>query len=102
MDSVILKKTNKKKNLADAICLEPWYHLVIKVDGETGPCCIFSEKKMNVKDKSLKEIWYSNYFNNLRKSILSGKLPKYCKICNAGQVIQNNAIRKQIRKCMNE
>ena len=71
MGSVILKKTNKKKNLADAICLEPWYHLVIKVDGETGPCCIFSEKKMNVKDKSLKEIWYSNYFNNLRKSILS-------------------------------
>jgi len=79
-------------------CYEPWYHMVIKVDGTVGPCCIYDKKKLNIKNKTLAEIWYSRYFARLRKNILKNKIPDFCKICNAGQVVENNIIREHLNK----
>jgi len=92
-------KINKIKNdFLSLPCYEPWYHIVIKVDGTAGPCCIYDKKKLNIKNKTLKEIWYSNYFNKLRKKIIKGKLPDFCKICNAGQIMENKRIRELLEK----
>jgi len=94
----IIKKQTQINNFFSLPCYEPWYHLVIKVDGTAGPCCIYDKKKLNIKNKTLKDIWYSNYFNRIRKSIMKNKLPSYCKICNAGQVTENKMIRKLLEK----
>jgi len=102
MQEVISEKNSADKNFSSAPCFEPWYHLVVKVDGSVGPCCIFEEKTLNVKNMRLREIWYGSWFKKLRKDIINGKLPKWCKICNTGQVMQNvdlrNALTKQNKK----
>ncbi|MFH1849285.1 MAG: radical SAM protein [archaeon] len=81
-------------------CYEPWYHLVVKVDGNAGPCCICDDPKLNVKNESLRSIWYGSHFSSIRQSIMGGSLPHYCRICNAGQVIQNQGIQKELSLCI--
>ena len=39
-----------------AYCYEPWWHIVVKVDGSVQPCCLYDEKTENVKNKDLKKI----------------------------------------------
>jgi radical SAM protein with 4Fe4S-binding SPASM domain len=81
-----------KKN--KIICKEPFQHIVVKTDGSVGPCCLFYGRALNIKDYSLQEIWNSRYFNDIRKKMKSGKLMDYCRICNIGQISQNqNAAR---------
>lgn len=96
----ILKKETEKHDFFSIPCYEPWYHLVIKVDGTAGPCCIYDDKKMNVKKQTLKQIWYSRRFNKIRKKMAKKKFPKYCSICNAGQVLTNRSLREGLKACM--
>jgi len=78
------------------VCYEPWYHLVVKVDGQVGPCCIYKDVGINVKDHSLEAIWFGDHFKRIREAIRKKCLPRYCAICNAGQVITNRQLRKEI------
>ena len=94
----ILKKEGETKNFASLVCYEPWWHLVIKTNGTAQPCCLYDEKTENVKKKSLKEIWFGDYFENIRKKILNKRFSKYCSICNAGQVYENRRIREELKK----
>lgn len=92
MDEIISEK-REAGNVATS-CYEPWYHLVVKVDGSVGPCCIFEEKSLNVKSASLKEVWNSEWFSSLRRRMSKGELPEWCRICNTSQVTQNDEMRK--------
>ena len=98
----VIKEDSKneiEKNSGFALvpCFEPWWHLVIKVDGSVQPCCLYDIKDDNVKDKSLKEIWFGETFQRIRKSIMDRKFSKYCSICNAGQVLENRRIREILK-----
>jgi MoaA/NifB/PqqE/SkfB family radical SAM enzyme len=79
-------------------CYEPWYHMVIKVDGSVGPCCLFiaSAPEWNVRRKSLSELWNGVYFASIRKQIIDKKFPDYCAICNTGQVLENRRLRRAL------
>ncbi|MFB6088228.1 MAG: radical SAM/SPASM domain-containing protein [Candidatus Aenigmatarchaeota archaeon] len=77
-------------------CYEPWYHIVIKVDGSVQPCCLYDSDKENVKKKSLEEIWFGDFFSKIRENMKKGKFSEYCKICNASQVIANEEIRREL------
>lgn len=103
MDTKMIEKSNyvsrtSKNDFLSMPCYEPWYHIVIKVDGTAGPCCIYDKKRLNIKNNTLKDIWFSSYFNTIRKNILKNQLPDFCRICNAGQVAENNGIRKCLNK----
>ncbi|MFC1890015.1 SPASM domain-containing protein, partial [Thermodesulfobacteriota bacterium] len=87
-------------SMLDIVCYEPWYHLVIKVDGQAGPCCIYNDRKISVKDAGLEAIWFGDHFAGIRETILSRKLPGYCSICNAGQVLANRAIRTELGRLL--
>ncbi|MAG50314.1 hypothetical protein CL621_01575 [archaeon] len=93
-----MEKEGKKNDFSNIVCYEPWYHLVIKTDGSVGPCCLSDDKAINVRDMSLKDIWFGSYFENLRENILKGDFPRYCSICNVGQVSQNKLIRQELKK----
>jgi len=92
----ILKNESNSKDFFSLVCYEPWWHLVIKTDGSAQPCCLYNEKEENVKNKSLREIWFGEYFKKIRKSIMERKFSKYCSICNAGQVFENRRIRREL------
>jgi len=78
------------------MCYEPWLSLVVKPTGHAGPCCTmdYFTKADNVRDKSLAEIWYGGYMEQVRRGILSGKPPSYCGDCSTNQVSENGAIQR--------
>jgi len=92
----LLEKESDSKNFFSLVCYEPWWHLVIKTDGSAQPCCLYDEKKENVKSKSLREIWFGSYFEKIRNNMRKKKFSKYCSICNAGQVFENRRIRNEL------
>jgi MoaA/NifB/PqqE/SkfB family radical SAM enzyme len=93
---VVLKDESDSKNFFSLVCYEPWWHLVIKTDGSAQPCCLYDEKEENVKNKSLREIWFGSYFEKIRNNMRKKQFSKYCSICNAGQVFENRRIRSEM------
>ncbi len=98
MVEIIGKDTNDESGFTSVPCFEPWWHLVIKADGSAQPCCLYDLKKENVKNKTLKEIWYGQTFQQIRENIINRKFSKFCSICNAGQVLENRRIREILIK----
>lgn len=95
MAELIIK--DDKKEFVNAACFEPFYRMGIRVDGKIGPCGFFDEESPeNVKNKSLKEIWYGDYFNNLRTKMINKDLPKQCKKCCTTLIINNQEIKKKL------
>jgi radical SAM protein with 4Fe4S-binding SPASM domain len=114
MDEVMMKemeKTIKKeypysknpiKNFEFLPCYAPWIHVTILPNGNIAPC--FSpwvwNTSVSIKDHSLKELWYGEYFNKFRKIILSRKLPENCKKCCVWEVFNNRKIREGLQKML--
>ncbi len=94
MNKILKKKDGGR--FSDIACYEPWYHIVIKVDGSVQPCCLYDLKKENVKDRSLEKIWFGETFSKIRSSITKGDLSDFCEICNASQVIANEKIAEEV------
>ena len=78
------------------MCYEPWLSLVIKPNGQAGPCCTmdYFADADNVRDKSLSEIWYGGYMEGVRRAILAGKPPSYCVDCPTNQILENASIQQ--------
>lgn len=68
-------------------CILPWIHLEATATGVAMPCCLYKEKILihgksaNFSEFSIREVWHSDYMENLRKDFLNGKEPVGCKIC---------------------
>lgn len=89
------------KNEKDKVlipCLEPFYMMQISPEGYAGPCCALDNKKINVKNKSIKEIWYGPCFENFRKRIASWHLDKKCSTCCSGQILRNIELMGELKK----
>lgn len=84
------------KDFSEIACYEPWYHMVVKVDGSVQPCCLFDSSEENVKNSSLRDIWYGDLFTKVRENIKKNNFSKFCKICNASQFIANRELRQQL------
>ena len=81
-------------------CYEPWFHLVVKTDGSVGPCCVFEDKAVSVKEHSLREIWTGAFLSKVRASMASREFLPWCRTCNAGQLLQNRALREDLGHAM--
>lgn len=107
MDEVILEDIAKPKQqpphpLCLAPCYEPWVGMVIRSDGNVGPCCVFEDRGDNILQKSVKDIWYGEYFTRLRRQILSGHLPPYCAQCGLAMVMANKELRAKLHAALIE
>ena len=107
MDNVILndlekieKKEAAKYALLSAACFNPWLNLEIRISGHVVPCrlCDSHQYASTLHNKSLKEIWLSNYFMRFRQHIIKKKLPRYCKTCASGVVVDFREIRKELQR----
>ena len=86
--------------LLNAPCYYPWYNISIFADGIVQPCFIPQEKGEQIKGKSLKEVWFSRCFSEIREGIKKGKLSKYCSKCNPWNLSKMNEIRRELRKIL--
>lgn len=97
MDKVIVEESKKEHGFLSIPCYEPFLNVVIKMDGKISPCCMLENYEGNIKDKSLKDVWFGSYFSGLRKQLSSGKLPEGCSKCVHSQFVHNQTLREKLR-----
>lgn len=89
-----------EKNILSSPCLSPWLNMEIRVSGRVTACRICNDETgcENILDKSLEEIWFGNYFENVRKKFMDKNLPDYCKDCASGLVVDMRNLKNQLTK----
>ena len=96
----ILKRKAKcdGKNIFSAPCFSPWLNMEIRVSGRVTYCRLCNDETGcdNILDKSLKEIWFGEYFERARKDFMYGKLPEFCKHCASGVIVEMDRLRKKL------
>lgn len=88
--------SEKTDRILDIPCYYPWFYMIITADGSASHCGEKVDKKSNIKDKGLKEIWYSKDFEKDRELFEKGTLPEYCNRCRPNVVGDARRIRKSI------
>lgn len=90
-----LEKINK--NIPN-FCIAPWLRLTVTPEGNLRPCCDFDGVVGNIKKRSLKAEYNSPRFQNLRKTILSGRIHPGCASCfekkrNIGESVRQSTLK---------
>lgn len=94
--------------LPDTICMLPWVSIETSPIGTARPCCLAmheitdkDNKKFNLRESTLEDVYRSEYMQNLRKEFLDGKRPKTCKRCweeeSAGRVSKRMNSRTRLK-----
>ena len=65
---------------SNSFCLLPFTHMATKTHGDVKLCCR-SRPVSNIKQQSLREIWNSDRYRQIRADLLSGQRPSECAIC---------------------
>jgi len=98
MKKIVEKEGKKEKNSWISLpCYQPFYHMILRPWGVVGPCCMFDNIGENVAEKSLKEIWFGEFFEEIREKMWNRNLPDFCSKCNPSQVQENRKIREYIK-----
>jgi len=100
MEKMIKKEIDKfGKSLLAVPCFEPFYNLIILPDGKISPCAIAGGiTEVNVRGKSLKEIWFGEVLEEFRKKLLSKKFFPFCSHCCIPIFLENKRLRKELAK----
>jgi MoaA/NifB/PqqE/SkfB family radical SAM enzyme len=94
----VLQREGKGKGFLAIACYQPFYQMIIRPWGVAGPCCMFDNVGDNIKEKSLREIWFGHFFREVRKKLLARNLPSFCHKCNPSKVQENRKIRIELEK----
>lgn len=105
VESLIKKDTPQDRisiPTREIFCFSPWIMVVIRADGIVGPCPPGVEfiKQVNIKNQSLKKIWYGEVFNDFRNNILGMKQTRFCNSCGSMETIENKRILEEIEPIM--
>lgn len=94
------KSEDSLENFKFLPCYIPWHHITIIPNGNMAPC--FSpwvwDTDVSIKNHSLKELWYGEYFDKFRSIMLNRKLPNNCKRCCVWEVFNNKKIREGLER----
>lgn len=88
------------KDFLTVPCYKPWLHMTIKCDGRVTSCDVPTTGGDSVKNNSLKEVWNSDYFNQLREVLISENIPDFCAQCNPSHTSQRRKMRLEIIKML--
>ncbi|MFH1849311.1 MAG: radical SAM protein [archaeon] len=72
-------------------CYSPWLTAVIRADGTCGPCPPGVEfvQGCNIKNQSLKEVWFGRVFSEFREKLKAGTRMECCGNCGSMERIAN-------------
>ncbi|MDI6826341.1 MAG: radical SAM protein [Candidatus Aenigmarchaeota archaeon] len=93
-----MKLKGFKRKFLSTSCYKPFFHMTIKCDGRTTSCDVPVTGGDNIRNKSLKEVWNGEYFEDLREKLMNGKVPDFCAQCNPSHMTQKRACQREILK----
>ncbi|MFB6088297.1 MAG: radical SAM/SPASM domain-containing protein, partial [Candidatus Aenigmatarchaeota archaeon] len=68
MEKVVQTDSENEDGIFSIPCYQPFFHMVIKCDGNVNFCDVFTDTGINVRDKALKEVWYGDYMSETRRN----------------------------------
>lgn len=76
-------------------CYYPWYHAAISAFGFISPCCYGEGKqtKGDLRPESFQETWFGYDMEEVRRTMLQGRLMPYCQNCPNWYQDDNNRLR---------
>jgi MoaA/NifB/PqqE/SkfB family radical SAM enzyme len=96
MESVLLKDVKgMDASLISSPCFKPWDRIVIRYHGLAGHCG-YIENGEDVKEKSLKEIWFGEFFETARKRMIKKNLFPHCHKCVPSDLTQRRRFRREL------
>jgi MoaA/NifB/PqqE/SkfB family radical SAM enzyme len=95
-EKLALDGSGFKEKFLKMRCFEPFYGMLIDPEGYVTHCVPhgMGNKKLSMKKMSLKEIWFSEYFERIRKRILNGEMMKCC--INCGLLDMSDELRTDL------
>lgn len=87
-----------KNDFLESNCFEPFYGLLINPDGLAGHCVPYGMgvEGLDLKEKSIEEIWYGDHFESIRKRMINHNLTDSCKKC--GLLDMTEELRSELKK----
>ena len=81
-------------------CSLPWLHQFIDPQGRVKPCCRFllpktEEIKSNLREKTLNEIFYSPFMNEVRSKMLKNEEIEGCLRCYEEEMSNKKSLRER-------
>lgn len=73
----------ERRRNATLLCRRPWREVEIGTDGGILPCCGGQPVIGNLNKNTMAEIWNNEAYRELRRSLASGELDRYCEDCYA-------------------
>lgn len=66
------------------LCHQLWHQLSVREDGGLLPCCTADNfnNPLKLGGMSLREAWFSEPLNALRRGLAEGRAPKFCRSCH--------------------
>lgn len=90
--------SNKDKALnSETFCLLPFTHMATKTDGDLKLCCR-SWPVGNINNTTMKELWNSDKYKEVRRMLLNGEKPKECDACWRHEKIGVRSMRQRYNK----
>lgn len=72
----------KRETLSRLSCTKPWTQMGVRYDGRVEPCALSKEIVGDVRENSLREIWGSMEYRDLRRKRYVGEFEDYCDNCD--------------------
>jgi MoaA/NifB/PqqE/SkfB family radical SAM enzyme len=94
-------KRNRNDTLLNVPCYAPWLFLMVRVDGTVLHCGEMDTPVDNIRNKSLRDVWFGKKFEEVRSLFRKGKLPSSCEKCRPNIINDMRQIRKSIVKYRN-
>lgn len=91
-----IKERREEKEMP--ICFEPWLTFKLDSGGWVSCCSSHSEEEINIKGKSVEEVWFSEHFNKIRGNMLRRTPIGSCKHCCYNVYSDNIEMYEEIRK----
>ncbi|MBI2431930.1 MAG: radical SAM protein [Candidatus Hydrogenedentes bacterium] len=88
---------NSLAHITESVCFDPWLGLSIVSSGNAGPCCNFWEgHSTNIKDCSLKDVWFGPYMTEMRTRMLANRPPEPCIECQVELIRHNREVGAKV------
>lgn len=90
--------SNEISHILEIPCYYPWFYLMVTADGSAIHCGECTDAKDNIKYGSLKDIWFGEHIESVRKSYLEKHFPDYCQRCRPNVIGDMNLVRRSIKE----
>ena len=83
LPSEVITAYNAARNKPNSvhICHAPFSNMYFNVHGHCAPCWLTFIEPDSYPQKSIREIWFGEKFQSLRKNLLSYNLTEKCNVC---------------------